>query len=167
MTSSGGVLAHTYIPSSSCFGWRPPALHVFKTLFQLLSSLLFLLLVSNAHPRAPLLVFRRVAMRIQHTTCWAFQHFNHGLAAKSGEPAKPTSLLLLMPIDGPNQLKFGSSDWHGSWHYDGNRVLHISFNIKGSGYTLNNSTLFRKDAKMICSRQPALRSKLCRCFRQH
>ena len=106
--------------------------------------------MSKAHPRPQLLVFLSVAMvlSIQHTTCWAFQHFNHTQAAQAGEPAQPTSLLLLAPIDGPNQVKFGNSDWHGDWHFDDNAVLNLSFNCKGSGYILKNTTLFLKDATL-------------------
>ena len=106
--------------------------------------------MSKAHPRPQLLVFRRVAMVriIDQTTCWAFQHFNHTQAAQAGEPAQPTSLLLLAPISGPNQVKFGNSDWHGNWHFDGNAVLNLSFNCKGSGYILKNTTLFMKDATL-------------------
>ena len=50
-----------------------------------------------------------------------------------------------MTIEGPNKLKFGSSDWHGKWHFDGNAVLNLSFNCKGSGYILKDSVLFLKD----------------------
>ena len=53
--------------------------------------------------------------------------------------------MLLMYTDGPNKLKFGSSDWHGSWHFDGNKVPHLSFNCTRSGYTLKVSTLLLQD----------------------
>ena len=51
--------------------------------------------------------------------------------------------------DGETLLKFGSSNWHGSWHFDGQRILHLSFNCKGSGYTLKDSTLLLQDPRTL------------------
>ena len=61
---------------------------------------------------------------------WVWNHQNLSL--------KQNELMFLLECNGARTVKFGVSDFHGSWNQDAQGIITAQFNYKGSGHTLRS-----------------------------